>query len=330
MVVRRPRGDRGVVAVLTAVMVATVLVPVSALGLSAYTRSATSAELSRAADAGALAGAAAVPLADLDAIQAYLADAELAQVALDVACQRALRAAGAEATLARTYVTSPRTGGVPRPTCDADYTPDTELAACADALADTVDEVTGEPAADPLVKVLVKALAPALFRNGVEVRLTWQVRGPLDGVFNAGPTTQTAVARARRRFNPLGLDALPAAVTGLASVQELREQLAEVFAEVADDVDDAQPGCGPGVEQVAADVDDALQAKGEEETLVECATNVVEDVLPPLALPTAVPTALPPLPPLVVPTAVPTALPPLPDVDLEGCQRGVFRAQLAG
>lgn len=69
----RPAGDDGAVAVLVALVVVGVLLPVSALGLNTYVRNTTLAELQRSADSAALAGAASIPLSDPQYVRTLLA-----------------------------------------------------------------------------------------------------------------------------------------------------------------------------------------------------------------------------------------------------------------
>lgn len=68
MLSNRTRGDDGVVAVLSALLVAFVLLPVAALGLTSYVRAGVAEEMQRAADAGALAAATSLLFVDVDGL----------------------------------------------------------------------------------------------------------------------------------------------------------------------------------------------------------------------------------------------------------------------
>lgn len=70
---RAPRGDDGAVAVIVALLLAFALIPALALGTGTYVRSSTSTELQRASDSGALAGAAEIPLGDINFAENYIA-----------------------------------------------------------------------------------------------------------------------------------------------------------------------------------------------------------------------------------------------------------------
>src|SRR3954469_16620120 len=64
--------ETGAIAVLMAIAITVVLVPLGVYGVDSYVRSGVYAEEQRAADAGALAGAARIPLADPGALSSYL------------------------------------------------------------------------------------------------------------------------------------------------------------------------------------------------------------------------------------------------------------------
>jgi hypothetical protein len=70
--IRRARRDDGAVAVIYAIVLLGVLMPVFALSTTALVRSTTNGELQRAADAGALAGAAAIPFGDVNFARNFL------------------------------------------------------------------------------------------------------------------------------------------------------------------------------------------------------------------------------------------------------------------
>ncbi|MCU1693561.1 MAG: hypothetical protein JWM64_2652 [Frankiales bacterium] len=222
------RGDDGVVAVLTALLVCFVLLPVAALGLTAYTRSGVAEEMQRAADSGALAGAASLALLDVDTLLGNGLVNELLplpETALPVlgstgrACTSALAARGTTSTspLAQAFASPP--------TCAAVYTPDPVFSSCTAGLATAVTTLTG-PVTDRLTSLLggllapligtqitsaidvtnaVDRLVPALAHNGVRVTLGYSVNGPLDALLPgaSSPTSSVATADARRQFKAL-------------------------------------------------------------------------------------------------------------------------------
>ena len=69
----RARRDDGAVAVLYAIVLAGIILPVFAVGTTALVRSTTNGELQRAAGAGALAGASAIPFGDVNFARNFLA-----------------------------------------------------------------------------------------------------------------------------------------------------------------------------------------------------------------------------------------------------------------
>lgn len=66
------RREQGAVAVVVAIVLALAMMPALALGTGAYVRSSTATELQRASDSGALAGAAEIPLGDINFAENYL------------------------------------------------------------------------------------------------------------------------------------------------------------------------------------------------------------------------------------------------------------------
>lgn len=231
----RPRGDDGAMAVFISILLVLVLLPATALGLTSYTRSAVQAEKARAADSGALAGAAALVLLDVAEIPLNpLASLPTEGVAFSKATAACNTAAAADKELSEDYATPV--------SCLARYSPDTTFASCADALFNLLPLPTtvvvppllpgGLPLpVDPngLVNGLLsdgvvldlrrtaKALVPGLLHNGVTVTLRYRVQGPLDALLpGPGETDGVAVATARRRFKPL----LPPAfgINGLVNI----------------------------------------------------------------------------------------------------------------
>jgi hypothetical protein len=235
----RPRGDDGAMAVFVCLILVIVLLPATALALSAYTRSAVQAEKVRAADSGALAGAAALVLLDVSEVPTNPFDAFSQDgIAFNKATTACEKAAAVDDELSEDFATPV--------SCVAGFSPDTSLGGCLSNLLDVLPapipttvvvppiiDVPDDPL-DPLglgggpgsgglpvddngvvedlleqglqidLRNTVNKLTPALLHNGIRVTLTYRVRGPLDGLLGTSTeTTRTAVSTARRRFKPL-------------------------------------------------------------------------------------------------------------------------------
>jgi hypothetical protein len=210
----RVRPDDGAVAVLYAIVLAGVIMPVFALGTTALVRSTTNGELQRAADAGALAGAAAIPFGDINFARNFLAataggqrtDRRLRDLGLsydgedplDVACTDvALPNANDAHGLGSRFAAAT--------SCHASYVSDpdvlTELEDCASGLASVpapapslsgLSDLPGTPDLSPLL--------PALLYPGVRVDMSWHVTGPFDRIVNGSGATEDITVYAHRRF----------------------------------------------------------------------------------------------------------------------------------
>ncbi|MGH2719977.1 MAG: hypothetical protein ACRDJO_00050 [Actinomycetota bacterium] len=213
----RLREEHGAIAILAAIVVLFVALPLAAIGMTTYVREGSLAELQRAADAGALAGAASIPLGDLTFVKAYV-DNPLglgsyftpAANPLNVACEQAKRALAEDGLFGDEFSAA---GPVTLPACSGgsssvgtfsistSYLPDV---AFADKLIDCLG-LQNLPL--PLLTNLLSGarnVLPALLHAGVQVTVTRSVRGPLDGVFGtSSDTVQTAEAAAKRRFKNL-------------------------------------------------------------------------------------------------------------------------------
>lgn len=222
---RRADGERGAVAVIVAIVLALALLPAVALGTGAYARSTTGAELNRASDTGALAGAAEIPLGNLTFVDNYLdqitgtgVGATLQQLGLDDpalpdplgdACTTAVNDATNNDNLAHAYASTP--------TCDAKYIADDGPLA---QVQNCVNNLTGS-ALNNLLNLLggllgglglgglsptqlvssLSAALPALLDPGVKVTMTWNVKAPFDQVMgDADGHQQSSTSYARRRF----------------------------------------------------------------------------------------------------------------------------------
>jgi len=212
--IRRARRDDGAVAVIYAIVLLGVLMPVFALSTTALVRSTTNGELQRAADAGALAGAAAIPFGDVNFARNFLtatsggrlSDRRLRDLGLvydgddplDVACNDvALPNANDSHGLGSRYATAVN--------CSASYVsnPDllTELEDCASGLASLPAPTPSLPGVPALPATPdLSPLLPALLYPGVRVDMSWHVTGPFDQVINGAGATESTTAVARRRF----------------------------------------------------------------------------------------------------------------------------------
>ena len=210
----RARRDDGAVAVLYAIVLVAIILPLFAVGTTALVRSTTNGELQRAADAGALAGAAAIPFGDVNFARNFLSataggwtDRRLRDLGLDytaddpldVACtQVAMANAGDPHEIGHRFATST--------SCHASYvsSPDvlTQLEDCANGLARVPTAVPGVPGLPSTGSVTpdLSPLLPALLYPGVRVQMSWHVTGPFDNLVNASGATESVTAVAHRRF----------------------------------------------------------------------------------------------------------------------------------
>jgi hypothetical protein len=237
---RRARSERGAIAIFMTVVLVAVGLPVTAYAVNAAVSSGVSAELQHAADAGALAGAANIPLLDASKIQSVLSGVpavgsitasllpsnqcndgthtgssypagDTGTCATNIACQTA-REALQDGTFAHQW----GEGADPASTvtCNATY-------ADPGLLNDLVSCVTSGggllPTALPGIGAIVSGLAsqaltpllgliagitPALMTPGVQVTLTLNTHGVFQA-FTGGSGTTSATAKARRHFKQL-------------------------------------------------------------------------------------------------------------------------------
>jgi len=211
----RARRDDGAVAVLYAVVLVFVILPLFAVTTTALVRSTTSGELQRAADAGALAGASEIPFGDVNFARAFLdataggqrTDRRLRDLGLDyagedprdVACSEvAMPDASSADGIGSKYAASTN--------CEASYVSDpdllTELEDCASGLADLPVDTPDLPGGLPGTPTVpdLSPLLPALLYPGVRVDMSWQVTGPFDSFIDGSGAPQDVTAVARRRF----------------------------------------------------------------------------------------------------------------------------------
>jgi Flp pilus assembly protein TadG len=217
------KDDRGAIAVLAAILIVGLLIPLSALAMTTHVREGAAAELQRAAEAGALAGAASIPLGNVTFLNSYLSGLPLngffipgTPDPLTVACDQARKAIQADGDMNDAF--SPNGTTLPANFCTAEYLPDatflSKLGSC-----------LGLSSLLPIVNT-TKNVLPALLHGGVKVTLKRSVKGPMDGLLGGGATEQKGEAAAKRRFknavmlplvslNILGIPILPAATVDL-------------------------------------------------------------------------------------------------------------------
>lgn len=216
---RRNHGETGAIAILTTILLVGGVLPLTALGASAYVRTSTAAQLQNAADAGALAGAAQIPLLNLSALSSLLtgyadssdtvlqssdptptipaalnppSGSDAAQSALANACMVALVDARTGHGLGATYA-------VPNGplTCKAWYGGAGPIAALQSCLSGLT--LVG-PVLAALLGPLLQALGhllPALFQPTIETSLSWSVRSPFDTLMpGGGPKVQQVTSAA--------------------------------------------------------------------------------------------------------------------------------------
>jgi hypothetical protein len=279
--------DEGAVAVLYAIVLVFALVPALVVGTTALVRSTTTGELQRAADAGSLAGAAAIPFGDVNFAREFVAATAggastgqtLRDLGLDypgddplsVACDDvALPNATDAHNVSHSYADAP--------TCEARYLSDidtiTAVRQCADALSAPVGGLPALPDLSPLL--------PVLIRPGVQVTMSWHVNGPLDSIIGTRATKESFTSIAHRRFknmvvipeatlptgttinlNPIAGDVRTTVLDAIDGTEEMLAHTpatavcAGVLDGARDDIADAvdPPGGGPDAAQI---LDDAI------------------------------------------------------------------------
>ncbi len=200
--------EQGATAILIALLALFVLLPLAGLATSSFIRAGTVAELSLAADAGALAGAAAIPVGDIEFLAAYIdlagdkvpdneeVDALMAKfrpsgapTPLEIARTQCLAALASNGQIGSAF-----DSGDPI-TCEPEYISDLDFVnafgTCFTAVKDSQ--------AWPYLVTLRNAL-PGLLNPGVRVRATRGVDPPLESLVGNADSRHTADSYARRRF----------------------------------------------------------------------------------------------------------------------------------
>ncbi|MGN6474659.1 MAG: hypothetical protein ACTHK4_13565 [Mycobacteriales bacterium] len=211
---------------LVAILLAFAMMPALALGTSTYVRSTTVTELQRASDSGALAGAAQIPLGDINFAENYISQVTGSGVVttlqalgiqnysqlpnpLTAACATALSDAQNTNNLAHSYASFD-----PSTWCSAKYLADAGVLGAAQTCLNSINGLStlttglgsvlsllGLGALSPtkLLSALQSTL-PGLLRPAVQVTTSWHVKAPFDSIFHSSGSTQTTVSIARRLF----------------------------------------------------------------------------------------------------------------------------------
>lgn len=212
---------------LVAIVLAFAMMPALALGTGAYVRSTTGTELQRASDTGALAGAAEIPLGDINFAENYISQiqgtsgvvttlqslgiqnyTQLPDPLVD-ACKVALADASNSSNLADAYATYDTSTW-----CKAVYLPDAGVLGAAQSCLNSISglntlstglgsllSLLGLGALSP-TKLLaaLQSTLPGLLRPAIQVTTSWHVKAPFDSLFNSGGSDQTSVSIGRRLF----------------------------------------------------------------------------------------------------------------------------------
>ena len=219
---RRPDGEQGAIAIIVSLVMLFVLLPTVALALTSYTRSAVAGEKQRAADSGALTGAASLTLVDLSHVpnlNVLTIPPGSTAFALSRACKATVKAEAVDNRLSSTFAGAPTT-------CTPGYTPDTSLQPCVNQILGALPAlptlglppitIPGIPPLIPPIIIpggtattgnifdIVRSLLPGLLHNGVTVTLDYTVSGPIDALLGrSAPDPSVSKATARRRFKAL-------------------------------------------------------------------------------------------------------------------------------
>jgi len=319
---RQRRGEQGAIAIFVSLVLLAVAFPLAGLGYSAYVRGATAAELQRSADAGALAGASAIPLADISFVNSYLANVGIQVPLLPtssptdprvIACKVAVRAALADDGFSRSYAT-PVPNGMTSPACVAEYTPDLSalggITSCVNGIVNFIPLVGGLLGGliGGLLNILqtntllanLKHLLPALLKPGIKTTLTFKVRGPLDALNPSDDGTakvQTVSATARRRFKNLVVlptTTLPGATSPIplnAAVGAVSQTLVDTLFALNTSVGGVLgglgiSGCGNLIGALTTDLQDLINPPPDAQapTVAQVLTAAAADVEPVLLL----------------------------------------------
>ncbi|HVV77570.1 MAG TPA: hypothetical protein VHC43_16225 [Mycobacteriales bacterium] len=318
----RERRDSGAVAVIVALVLAFAMIPALALGTGTYVRSSTATELQRAADTGSLAGAAEIPLGDLNFAENYLSAITVTSgvattlQALGIQNDPSLRDpltdaesvceqdAGNTENLGHAYASTP--------TCTAVYLPDDGVLGAAQSCLNSLAGLNnltsglgsllsllglGALSPDKLFAALESTL-PGLLDPAIKVTATWHVKAPFDSVFGSDGSDQTAVSIARRKFkNAVVLPEIPIGTTTVnvnPTLQIARTDLLSTLTSVETvlhTLNALVPGigsCASVIDDLSGDLADAVDPPSNGPSLQTLLDEGVESQQPVLAVSTTV------------------------------------------
>ncbi len=227
--------EEGATAILIALLALFVLLPLAGLSTSSFIRSGTQAELNLAADAGALAGAANIPMGDLAFVVTYVNSFAQVRACPPLPCDQVppndaidpnnpndaineqiemilpgkpnpitIACDQAEAALER----NGRLGdafGTEAPFCSANYIVDPDFLTAFGACVNVI----GTNPVGPALKGLADSL-PALLKPGISVTFTRRVDPPLESLIGETDVQHRVTSHARRRFkNAVVVPVLP-------------------------------------------------------------------------------------------------------------------------
>ena len=247
--------ERGAIAALVALLVTVVLVPLVAVSLRSFVRAGTVGELQRAADSGALAGAAAIPLTSISSIAGGIFAGP--PQPLELACGQALAAAQTDSQLGEDYTDQDSWD------CTAEYIPDPTFA---DSAFNCLNSLTGPDPVTAYLRSLLEELLPALYQPGVRVTVAraFQPSG-LEELAGAAPGEEVRTAEAIRRIKnavPL-VPRLPG--LGLsATLAQARSLVLQALGTAATLASVLSPSCGAVFTGLRNEVSDAFNPSGDE------------------------------------------------------------------
>ncbi|HWC35575.1 MAG TPA: hypothetical protein VG650_12220 [Mycobacteriales bacterium] len=310
---------------IVAIVLAFAMMPALALGTGSYVRSTTGTELQRASDTGALAGAAEIPLGDINFAENYISQiqgtagvvktlqalgiqnyAQLPDPLTD-ACKVALADASNSNNLADAYTTYDKNAW-----CKAVYLPDAGVLGSAGTCLNSISGLSslttglgsllgllGLGALSP-TKLLaaLQSTLPGLLRPAIQVTTSWHVNAPFDSIFNSGGSTQTSVSVARRLFkNAVVLPTIPiggATVNVNPTLQITRTALLSTLTSVEgvlNTLNALVPGigsCAAVIDNLSGDLADAVDPPNNGPSLTTILADAAASNSPVVAVSTAV------------------------------------------
>lgn len=302
---RAAAEDTGAIAVLMAIVLTAVLVPLAAYGVNTYVRDGLNGELQRAADAGALAGAARIPLGNPSALRPYLTalpanptpsqlqplvDKLLSGVCPGSNCPTDIAESVCEQVLAQSdsfghgYATSGSASCTASASMQSGVIGDIE--ACVTHTSSNGVNVLGGLLNTVIVNGLGDLL-PGLLRPTITVTASETTHDPVG--FGSGNVTRSRSATARRTFKTImQLPTLtdPTGTTPTFNPNGLVDQinssaLSPLLTSLSGVLGGLNSACGPIVSDLQADTNSVLAADDDDPpTAQEVATEAVQNATP--------------------------------------------------